>query len=329
MSQVWDCFLFNDEIELLSFRLSELESVVDRFVVIESAETFTRQRKPLHFSENKELFAQYSRKIEHVVVESFPASLTSPWDRERAQRAAARNVLAAAPGDTLVILGDVDEVPRRGVVSGLSRNLEHPRRLILAHCIFFANWRIATDWIDGPKVSRANQLDSAEMSRHLGDPEGVWDPRWDVDGGLQNAGWHLSYLGGVEAIQKKFREFAHQEYNNERDAAEAHLDRCVRLAVDFRGRWAMDVIAVGDLDPMLARFRAQRPHLFRDEAGPEWKRHLYQSYARARWRMPSSVARWADNHLALTLALVGAPLIVVDELLHLSRRIRSSRHESA
>lgn len=46
---VWDCVLLNDELDLLEFRPGELDGVVDRFVVVEAAQTFTGPVKPLHF----------------------------------------------------------------------------------------------------------------------------------------------------------------------------------------------------------------------------------------------------------------------------------------
>src|SRR3954454_2820481 len=45
MSKIYDCFLYNDERELLSIRLKLLGPVVNRFVVAWSNETFTALKK--------------------------------------------------------------------------------------------------------------------------------------------------------------------------------------------------------------------------------------------------------------------------------------------
>ena len=39
-SKIYDCFLFFNELELLEVRLNEMAPYVDRFVLVESCETF-------------------------------------------------------------------------------------------------------------------------------------------------------------------------------------------------------------------------------------------------------------------------------------------------
>jgi beta-1,4-mannosyl-glycoprotein beta-1,4-N-acetylglucosaminyltransferase len=86
MKKLVDAFIFFDELELLLLRLTELESVVDYFVIVESDLTFTGTRKPLYFAECKHLFADYSDRIIHVVQEAEEGADIDPWDREAAQR---------------------------------------------------------------------------------------------------------------------------------------------------------------------------------------------------------------------------------------------------
>ena len=38
---IYDCFIFNNEIDLLELRLSILDDVVDKFVIIEGDKTFS------------------------------------------------------------------------------------------------------------------------------------------------------------------------------------------------------------------------------------------------------------------------------------------------
>ena len=64
--QVIDAFMFNNELDVLNFRLHELNEHVDKFVIYENSWTFSGNKKPLYFEENKEMFSKFSGKIVHI-----------------------------------------------------------------------------------------------------------------------------------------------------------------------------------------------------------------------------------------------------------------------
>ena len=64
---IYDCFIFFDELDLLEIRLEEIYPVVDRFVLCEAPMTFSGKPKELVFQNNKERFAPYLDKIEHII----------------------------------------------------------------------------------------------------------------------------------------------------------------------------------------------------------------------------------------------------------------------
>jgi hypothetical protein len=120
MMQVVDCFIFADELDMLECRLTELEEVVDWFVLVEAESTFQGDPKPLAYAEHRDRFARWSDRIVHVVAELPDASA---WIREAAQREAIIDGLRAlplAPDDTIV-LSDVDEIWRPSVVVTVTR----------------------------------------------------------------------------------------------------------------------------------------------------------------------------------------------------------------
>jgi beta-1,4-mannosyl-glycoprotein beta-1,4-N-acetylglucosaminyltransferase len=61
-----DCILFYDELEMLLFRLNELEDHVDYFIIMECDVDFRGKKKKLIFNENKELFKKWENKIIHL-----------------------------------------------------------------------------------------------------------------------------------------------------------------------------------------------------------------------------------------------------------------------
>ena len=106
-----DTFMFYNELDMLEFRLKELNSVVDKFILVESTKTFVGNNKPLYFEENKLLFKKYLHKIHHVVLSSNP--IGNAWARETHQRIATGQALKYLNlnDDDIIIAGDVDEIP--------------------------------------------------------------------------------------------------------------------------------------------------------------------------------------------------------------------------
>ena len=48
-NKIYDCFIFNNETDLLDIRLNILNDYVDYFVIVESLETFTGLKKKNDF----------------------------------------------------------------------------------------------------------------------------------------------------------------------------------------------------------------------------------------------------------------------------------------
>ena len=59
---------FFNELEILEMRLAHLDPIVDKFVIVEADQTFSGNSKPFNFEENKERFAKWLPKIEHIYI---------------------------------------------------------------------------------------------------------------------------------------------------------------------------------------------------------------------------------------------------------------------
>ena len=119
--RVIDAVPFFNELEMLRVRFEELDPVVDKFVLVESAMTHSGKPKPLHFEDNRSRFEPWLDKIVHVVMETLPDSLDH-WVRERSQRDGIHDGVAqtgALPED-LLLVSDTDEIPRRSTVRAMS-----------------------------------------------------------------------------------------------------------------------------------------------------------------------------------------------------------------
>ena len=120
MRKVFDTFTFYNEFDMLEFRLMELDSVVDKFIISESTLTFSGNKKPLYFEENKHRFKKYLHKIHHVVVDDSPQGFTrdKTWEREYHQRNSIANSLnyLGLKEEDIIIHGDVDEIPDVNII---------------------------------------------------------------------------------------------------------------------------------------------------------------------------------------------------------------------
>ncbi len=233
---IYDCFSFFNELDVLEIRLNTLDKVVDKFILAESPLTHTGNPKPLYFAENKERFAKFNDRIVHVVVDDFPAMpddmpvREKAWTRENWQRnAIVRGLPKDIKDEDILLISDLDEIPSPEYVQKATSNPIGVTRLDLKAYSFFINLRNVSYpiWNNGTRVltwrtfndsktyadstyseccvAAVNQGPSATRIRFL-KPDKILKP----------AGWHFSYLGGVEAIQRKMKSIAHTEFDTDK-----------------------------------------------------------------------------------------------------------------
>ncbi|ACJ01358.1 N-acetylglucosaminyltransferase [Rhodospirillum centenum] len=241
MPRLIDCFIFFNELDVLEIRLRELAGVVDRFVLVEATHSFRGHPKDLVFAANRARFAPYLDRITHVVVDDMPCD-PDPWVNERFQRnAIARGLHGAAPDD-IVVVSDVDEIPRASVMAelrgtpfkaaGLRMRLYYVRLNYqnLVGSASHAVWSVAQPFARFRSAQAARDLRPA-----LDAADGALPPGHLV---LPDAGWHFSYLGDKERILNKVRNFSHAEIDTA--ALEAlDIDGLMRSGTDLLGRGGM------------------------------------------------------------------------------------------
>jgi beta-1,4-mannosyl-glycoprotein beta-1,4-N-acetylglucosaminyltransferase len=245
MSQVYDCFPFFKELDILEIRLRELWHLVDKFVLVESRKTFSGRDKPLFFAEHRKRFAPFLDKIIHVVADPpddavifGSASLThyQLWQRERFQHdAVERGLIDAAPDDPIIV-SDVDEIPKPEELRKIIAT--SPSRTI--HCLGCDQYRMRLNLRMLPD-SDVHHLGPVIVSRKYfssgSDLRSFW-PRsgyrkiptivakaWDavrarkklgfygIPNVIRGGAWHFSFIGDDDFIRDKIASYAHQETN--------------------------------------------------------------------------------------------------------------------
>ena len=173
---IYDIFTFFNELDLLEIRLEILDSVVDKFVLIECTETFSGKPKPLYYNENKHLFKKWEHKIIHHVTD-YPISgyedlqlrLMQPgiskldeniilnaltttnvpkgevhWLKEFYQKECIKKPLVDLNDDDICFVGDLDEIWNPDQIY----NIDHTSIYKLKQIVFsgHVNMRSSEDW---------------------------------------------------------------------------------------------------------------------------------------------------------------------------------------
>lgn len=214
--KIVDCFIFYNELEMLTYRLAILNDAVDYFVIVESNHTFIGKGKSSIFNEQRHLFEQYMHKIIHVIVDmpyvhpNINIANNEQWQNEYYQRNSIKRGLdrLTLAEEDIILVSDVDEIPDLTILNHIKKN-DIP---ITIYCfiqdMYYYNLtsRLDQKWSLAKILSYKTYT---ELSLSLNDVRNYNCP------GILRGGWHLSYFGDTRFIQNKIQNFSHQELNTD------------------------------------------------------------------------------------------------------------------
>ena len=228
MPRVFDCFPFFNELDLLELRLEALDPIVDFFVIAESPVTYRGELKPMHFLDHRERFARFLPKIRHVPVNDIPraAGFHENWERETFQRGALERGLHDARDEDIVMMSDLDEIPRPEKVLHAIRAERGLRIFKMRTFAYFANCEPHPGnwWWNGTAMSdyrlakgRFEYILRKLPTRLMNVPENRLRKRISIQFKIlfqcrlrgipvtfiPEGGHHFSWLGGASAVLKK------------------------------------------------------------------------------------------------------------------------------
>jgi len=270
--RIFDCFSFNDELLLLEFRFRLLDSVVDRFVLVEADTNRQGKPKELHFLKNRDRYQPWLSRISHVVVRDIPPA-ADPWASEEFQRQAIPRGLEGAESSDIALVSDVDEIPNPATVSELrGMTLENPVGL-----------RVRTTYfcVDLQNPHQQGQIPKACRIGYLADPQALRVE--EVTQTLPDAGWHLAWLSReIEPAQKLEAFTPHTELDRPWFKSPQHARRCRDLGVDLFGRFLLYPVPWDELGEPIREFASANPWLIHGPRGP-WHTFLARCYMTNIW----------------------------------------------
>jgi beta-1,4-mannosyl-glycoprotein beta-1,4-N-acetylglucosaminyltransferase len=236
--KIIDCFIFYNELDLLTYRLNLLNNIVDYFIIVESTHTFIGKEKNLFFNENKHLFEKFTNKIIHIIVDDFPhkysnvnIATSDVWNNEFFQRNAISRGINAIENLTesdLIIISDLDEIPDPNTLNKIKQGalIVEINSLELDFYYYNLNTKLGK--------CRACKIISYKKYKELN--VNCQDIRKMNCSNILNGGWHLSYFGDKYFIQNKIQNFSHQELNLPQWTDLEKIEKRIQHSVDLYNR---------------------------------------------------------------------------------------------
>ena len=271
---VYDCCIINSEIDLLKMRMEILEPYVDFFVVSEINKTFRGNDKEYQLFPRLDEFKNYKDKIVYVNSNCVPKwDGPGDWSIEAHQRNCIAKGLISCKANDLVMISDVDEIPDPDILRSPEKYYLHGKwdstlrnnkkclmkvaaslglksalllsigKLNLQNALektpvvirmknhyYYMNCK-SNGWIPGTVICKYKNLPFPQVARTT---------RYDMPY-LYDAGWHFSYLGGLDSIKKKLNTILDdrpdiidkmQRYSSQ----DEYILECLRTGKDLYGR---------------------------------------------------------------------------------------------
>lgn len=220
--KIVDAFTFYNELDMLEYRLTVLDPVVDWFVLVEATLTHAGHSKPLYFQENRDRFAKWAHKLIHIVVDDMPET-SDAWVRERFQRSAVNRGFDSVGMRSmdLILVSDLDEIPNPQRLAEVRESaFDGFARLELDLYYYSYRFRAPTPWHHAKLCSYDTYVNLFRR-----DPNQL---RLTFSGPvLMRGGWHFSYFGSPDFIRNKLQNFAHQEFNTPSHTSLSFIQTCV------------------------------------------------------------------------------------------------------
>ena len=229
--KIFDCFMYFDEEQVLDLRLNVLYQNVDYFVIVESIYNHKGEKRNLLFNSQK--FEKFNDKIIYLVYDKIP-QLVEPIKetdnekekdgkyimnalyRENAQRDFILEGLKNAKKDDLILISDVDEIPK---LSSVNLNQIKNEIILFKQDMFYYKYNLSLPnfkWTGTKAVKRKN-LVSPQWLRNVKDRKYPFyrvdtffsDKKYINIQIINDGGWHFSNIKSPEMIEHKLRSYLH------------------------------------------------------------------------------------------------------------------------
>ena len=206
--KVYDCFIFNNELDLLELRLNILDPYVDKFIITDGDTTFSGNPKESVYLKNKERFSKWEEKIIHNYIKI--PQLPDTWAREIYSRNSPME-LDIFEDDDLILTSDLDEIPNPEVIEARDEWINDDVHFSFQQkrYVYYIN-NYETDMWFGTRAATYKYLKNTTIHDIRENTENENQLTGSI---ITNGGWHFTFCGGEEMVKTKIESFSHTEHN--------------------------------------------------------------------------------------------------------------------
>ena len=229
--KIYDCFMYFDEEVVVDVRLHTLNEFVDYFVIVESK--FTHKGDPRELKFNHKKFEKFKDKIIYIIDEEIYSQtmevksddsedeksgklILNAGYRENGQRNLIVKGLEEANDEDLILISDVDEIPK---LSGLNFKSINEKIILFKQDMFYYKFNLQLPnliWT-GTKACKKKNLISPQWLRNIKDRKYSFfridtffsKTKYTNIKIINDGGWHFSNIKTPKEIEFKLRSYLH------------------------------------------------------------------------------------------------------------------------
>ena len=248
--KIYDCFMYFDEEVVLDVRLNTLNEFVDYFVIVESRFTHKGDPRELKFDHKK--FQKFRDKIIYIIdEEAYPQTheirtedsendrstklIFNAAYRENGQRNLIAKGLKEANDEDLILISDVDEIPK---LSGLNFKSIKEKIILFKQDMFYYKFNLQLPdliWT-GTKACKKKNLISPQWLRNIKDRKYSFfridtffsKTKFTSIKIISDGGWHFSNIKTPKEIEFKLRSYLHHREFDQNPLSVDQIDKIIK-----------------------------------------------------------------------------------------------------
>ena len=248
--KIYDCFMYFDEEVVVNVRLHTLNEFVDYFVIVESRFTHRGDPRELKFDHKK--FQKFRDKIIYIIdEEAYPQTheirtedsendrstklIFNAAYRENGQRNLIAKGLKEANDEDLILISDVDEIPK---LSGLNFKSIKEKIILFKQDMFYYKFNLQLPdliWT-GTKACKKKNLISPQWLRNIKDRKYSFfridtffsKTKFTSIKIISDGGWHFSNIKTPKEIEFKLRSYLHHREFDENPLSVDQIDKIIK-----------------------------------------------------------------------------------------------------
>ena len=248
--KIYDCFMYFDEEVVVNVRLHTLNEFVDYFVIVESRFTHKGDPRELQFDHKK--FQKFRDKIIYIIDEEvYPQTheiktedsendrsiklIFNAAYRENGQRNLIAKGLKEANDEDLILISDVDEIPK---LSGLNFKSIKEKIILFKQDMFYYKFNLLLHdliWT-GTKACKKKNLISPQWLRNIKDRKYSFfridtffsKTKFTSIKIISDGGWHFSNIKTPKEIEFKLKSYLHHREFDENPLSVDQIDKIIK-----------------------------------------------------------------------------------------------------